>query len=156
MILALDGEAERVEIWGSGTPLREFLHVDDCADACLFLMEHYSGAEHVNVGSGEEISIAGLAGLIAEIVGFEGELAFDASRPDGTPRKLLDSGRLEALGWRHRIGLREGIAALVGPVRGQLLAEAVRSAVARQTAAGHRDRHAGTLIARTGLLRCRC
>lgn len=105
--------ARQVEIWGSGAAQREFLHVDDCAEACLFLMEHYSASEHVNVGSGEEISIAGLARLIAGIVGFDGALAFDGSKPDGTPRKLLDSDKIHALGWRHRIALRDGIADLV-------------------------------------------
>jgi GDP-L-fucose synthase len=129
LILAADSKADRVEIWGSGTPLREFLHVDDCAGACLFLMEHYSGGEHVNVGSGEEISIADLARLIGEMVGFEGALVFDAARPDGTPRKLLDSSRIHALGWHHKIGLREGIAALVDPLREQLRAEAASSAL---------------------------
>ena len=98
-----------VEIWGTGSPLREFLHVDDLADACLFLMEKYNEAQFVNVGSEEEISIKDLSLLIKEIVGFEGELAFDSSKPDGTPRKLMSSEKIRALGWQHRIGLEEGI-----------------------------------------------
>jgi GDP-L-fucose synthase len=102
--------AETVEIWGSGAPLREFLHVDDLADACVFLMKRYSGDEHVNVGSGHEISIRGLAELVADVVGYRGGFAFDASKPDGTPRKLLDTGKLAGLGWSPRMELREGVA----------------------------------------------
>ena len=102
--------AENVEIWGSGTPYREFVHVDDVAEASLFLMENYEGWDPVNVGSGEELTIRALAELVAAVVGFKGGLVFDSSKPDGTPRKLLDVSRLHALGWRHRIGLREGIA----------------------------------------------
>jgi GDP-L-fucose synthase len=104
------GEASAT-VWGSGRPLREFLHVDDLADALLFLMERYSGEEHVNVGVGEDLSIADLARLVAEVVGFRGELVFDASKPDGTPRKLVDTTKINALGWQPRIGLREGLAA---------------------------------------------
>ncbi|NJL07691.1 MAG: GDP-L-fucose synthase [Methylacidiphilales bacterium] len=109
-------EAERrgdseIVIWGSGTPRREFLHVDDCADACVHLMKTYSGAEHVNVGSGEDISIRDLAELVCGIVGFRGRIVLDQSKPDGTPRKLMSADRLRALGWRPRIELREGIAA---------------------------------------------
>lgn len=100
---------ERVEIWGTGAPLREFLHVDDMADACVFLLENYDGEQHVNIGTGEEISIGGLAHLIKKIVGFEGELVFNPSMPDGTPRKLTDVSKLHSLGWHHRIGLEEGI-----------------------------------------------
>ena len=103
--------ARALTIWGSGTPRREFLHVDDCADALVFLMQHYSGESHVNVGCGEDLSILRLAELVCSIVGFEGEIELDASKPDGTPRKLLDVARLTALGWRPRIELREGIAA---------------------------------------------
>ena len=99
-----------VEIWGSGSPRREFLHVDDLADACHFLMQHYEASEIVNVGVGEDIPIKELALLIKDIVGFAGELTFDPSKPDGTPRKLLAVGKLTALGWRAKIGLREGIA----------------------------------------------
>jgi len=98
-----------VEVWGTGAPLREFLHVDDLADACVFLMEHYDGDSHINVGTGEDLSIRALAELVREVVYPEAELIFDPSKPDGTPRKLLDVSRLHALGWRHRIGLRDGI-----------------------------------------------
>jgi len=101
--------AEEMVVLGTGTPLREFLHVDDCADALVFLMQRYTGEEHVNVGFGEDLSIADLARLVAEVVEFEGRLVFDASKPDGTPRKLMDSGRLHAMGWAPRIGLREGV-----------------------------------------------
>jgi GDP-L-fucose synthase len=100
---------DRVSIWGSGTPRREFLFVDDLADACLFLMEHYSDERPINVGWGEDVTIRELAGVIAEVVGFRGGFEFDASRPDGTPRKLLDVSRLTALGWRPRVDLRTGI-----------------------------------------------
>jgi GDP-L-fucose synthase len=98
-----------VDIWGSGTPRREFLHVDDLADACLFLMEHYGEAEHVNVGTGQDLSIRELAEMVREIVYPSARLVFDAEKPDGTPRKLLDVGRLHRLGWRHSIELRRGI-----------------------------------------------
>ncbi len=101
--------AASVEIWGSGTPRREFLHVDDLADASLYLMRHYSGEEIVNVGVGEDVTIRELAELIQDIVGYQGQLAFDAAKPDGTPRKLLDVSRLRAMGWQARIPLREGI-----------------------------------------------
>ena len=105
-------EARRptVEIWGSGTPRREFLHVDDMAEASLFLMRHYSDSQFVNVGVGEDISIRELAELIGGIVGFRGELVFDSDKPDGTPRKLLNVDRLHKLGWQARIPLAEGIA----------------------------------------------
>ncbi len=98
-----------VEIWGSGSPKREFLHVEDLAEACVFLMENYSEPELVNVGTGEDISIKDLALLIKDVVGFKGELTFNASKPDGTPRKLMDVSKLHRHGWKHRIGLREGI-----------------------------------------------
>ena len=98
-----------VPLWGTGRPKREFLHVDDLADALLFLMEHYSGEEHVNVGVGEDLSIRELAEMVARVVGYRGELAFDTSKPDGTPRKLVDTARINALGWRARIGLEEGL-----------------------------------------------
>jgi GDP-L-fucose synthase len=101
--------APSIEVWGSGTPRREFLHVDDLADACLFLMDHYDDDIPINVGTGEDISIRELASLIKEVVGYGGELRFDAAKPDGTPRKLLDVSRLRKLGWLHRITLREGI-----------------------------------------------
>jgi GDP-L-fucose synthase len=98
-----------ITIWGSGRPLREFLHVDDLADACIFLVERHAGAEPINIGSGEEISIQGLAQLIADIAGYRGDILCDASRPDGTPRKRLDTGRLDALGWAPSIPLRDGL-----------------------------------------------
>lgn len=98
-----------VTIWGTGSPRREFLHVDDLADACLFLLEHYDGAETINVGTGEEVTIRELAQQICAIVHPEAELQFDLTKPDGTPRKLLDVSRLHALGWRHRLSLREGL-----------------------------------------------
>jgi GDP-L-fucose synthase len=101
-----------VEVWGSGAPLREFLHVDDLADACCFLMEHYNESATINVGSGEEISIKDLALLVKEIVGYSGELTFNTSKPDGTPRKLLDVSRIHKLGWKHSISLKEGIEAV--------------------------------------------
>jgi GDP-L-fucose synthase len=100
---------ESVVVWGTGTPRREFLHVDDLADACVFLMKRYEGAEIVNIGSGQEVTIGELAALIADISGYGGHIVFDASKPDGTPRKLLDSSRLHALGWSPRIDLRAGI-----------------------------------------------
>ena len=102
--------APEVVIWGTGTPLREFLHADDLADALVFLMRHYSSEAMINVGSGQEVSIAELAGLIAETVGYRGGIRFDTSKPDGTPRKLLDTSRLESLGWRRNVSLREGLA----------------------------------------------
>lgn len=101
--------AESVEVWGSGSPKREFLHVDDLADACYQLMQNYEGEEWLNVGTGEDISIKDLALTIKEVVGFEGELRFDASKPDGTPRKLMDVSKLHNFGWKHRIELKEGI-----------------------------------------------
>ncbi|MDE2301561.1 MAG: GDP-L-fucose synthase [Sphingomonadales bacterium] len=99
-----------VTIWGSGTPRREFLHADDCADASVFLLSHYSGEDHVNVGYGADISIRELAGLVMEVAGYDAAIHTDPGKPDGTPRKLLDCTRLTALGWRPRIALREGIA----------------------------------------------
>jgi len=101
--------AAEVVVWGTGAPLREFLHVADLASACRFLIENYDSPEIVNVGYGEDVSIRALAELICEVVGFGGRLAFDPSKPDGTPRKLMDSSRLHGLGWRPRIALRDGI-----------------------------------------------
>lgn len=98
-----------VEIWGTGSPKREFLHADDLADACVYLMQHYSDSEIVNIGVGEDIAIKDLALLIKDIVGFSGELTFDTSKPDGTPRKLLDVSKLNGLGWKAGISLRDGI-----------------------------------------------
>ncbi len=98
-----------VEVWGTGTPLREFLHVDDMADACIFLMENYNGEEHVNIGTGEEVSIKQLAETVKEIIGYKGQLLFNSDKPDGTPRKLTDITKLHELGWKHSINLKEGI-----------------------------------------------
>ncbi len=98
-----------VEVWGTGSPRREFLHVDDLATACLYLMDHYSEAQLVNIGTGEDLSIKELALTIKGIVGYEGELKFDTSKPDGTPRKLLDVDKIHRLGWQHKIELEEGI-----------------------------------------------
>ncbi len=98
-----------VEIWGTGNPLREFLHVDDLADACLYLMKHYNEPEFVNVGTGEDISIKDLALLIKEIIGYQGGLAFDTTKPDGTPRKLMDVTKLHKIGWKHQVSLKAGV-----------------------------------------------
>jgi GDP-L-fucose synthase len=106
-------------LWGSGRPRREFLHVDDCAEACLFLMEHYSGDMSVNVGAGTDIPIADLAQLIAQVVGYDGGIQWDASKPDGTPRKLLDCSRLAALGWKSRIELTQGLTETYAWYQGQ-------------------------------------
>ncbi len=100
---------KEVMIWGSGTPKREFLYADDLADACLFLMEEYSGKEIVNIGCGEDLSIRELAELVKEVTGYTGNLVFDTSKPDGTPRKLLDVSKINALGWRYKTSLREGM-----------------------------------------------
>jgi GDP-L-fucose synthase len=108
---AKEAGAKAVPVWGSGKPLREFLHVDDLADACIHLMERDVEYDLVNVGSGEEISIGDLAEIIAHVVGFDGEIKFDASMPDGTPRKLMDSSRMKKLGWQPRISLEDGIRA---------------------------------------------
>jgi GDP-L-fucose synthase len=102
-------EQPYVEIWGSGSPLREFLHVDDLADACLFLMEKYNEAELVNIGTGTDLSIKDLAMLIMKVAGYKGEIKFNASKPDGTPRKLMDVSKIHTLGWKHKISLEEGI-----------------------------------------------
>ncbi|WP_133994421.1 GDP-L-fucose synthase [Dinghuibacter silviterrae] len=100
---------KEVVIWGTGTPKREFLYADDLAEACVFLMNEYDGKELVNVGTGEDLSIKELAELVAKVVGFEGALTFDTTKPDGTPRKLMDVSKLHALGWRHQVELPEGI-----------------------------------------------
>ena len=106
---AKQGGAKEVSVWGSGTPRREFLHVDDLADACFFLLENYDSPEIVNIGCGEDVSIKELAETVCEVLGFQGSLVFDTSKPDGTPRKLMNVGKLLALGWKPRIGLKEGI-----------------------------------------------
>lgn len=116
----LRGESE-VVVWGSGTPRREFMHADDLAAACVFLMERYDSEELVNIGWGEDVSIAELARVIGDITGYSGRLCFDTSKPDGTPRKLLDTTRLRALGWAPKIPLREGIAATYRWLREQPL-----------------------------------
>ncbi|UOQ70026.1 GDP-L-fucose synthase family protein [Hymenobacter cellulosilyticus] len=110
---AVERGLPRVTIWGTGTPRREFLHVDDLADACLHLMLHYQEAAPVNVGTGRDISIQELAELISELTGYVGEIIYDFSRPDGTPRKLLDVSRLHSLGWQHQIGLTEGLQSVI-------------------------------------------
>ena len=102
-------QAPKVTVWGTGKPRREFLAVDDLADACIFVMRHYSADEFVNIGTGEDITIADFARLVAEVVGYRGELVFDTSRPDGAPQKLLDVSQLTALGWRATTPLREGL-----------------------------------------------
>lgn len=109
--LAKDDMLARVAIWGSGTPTREFLHVDDLADACVLLLRRYEAAPFINVGSGREISIRALAELVAELTEYRGGIDLDPTRPDGTPRKVMDVSRIRAMGWQPRIGLREGIAA---------------------------------------------
>jgi GDP-L-fucose synthase len=107
---AKEGGLPAVKVWGTGTPFREFLFVDDLADACVFVLEHYSDEQHVNVGSGQEVTIAEFAKLVAKVVDYRGELTFDASRPDGVPRKLLDSSKLARMGWRARTPLPAGLA----------------------------------------------
>ncbi len=112
--------AESVTNWGTGSPLREFLHVDDMADACLHLMDHYDGPQQVNVGTGEDITIKELSELVARVVGYEGELEWDSSKPDGTPRKLLDVSTLADAGWTAKIPLEQGIADTVDWYRAHL------------------------------------
>lgn len=106
---AKEGGVPEVACWGTGTPLREFLYVDDLADACVFLMNNYSGNQTVNVGTGKEITIKKLTELVSEIVGYKGSIVWDTDKPDGTPRKLLDVSKLEALGWKYKTELRDGI-----------------------------------------------
>jgi GDP-L-fucose synthase len=106
---AKEKNAAHVEMWGSGSPMREFLHADDMADACVHLIQTYSGVKHVNIGTGTDLSIKDLALLIKKIVGYTGEIKHDLSKPDGTPRKLMDVGFLHSLGWKHRIELENGI-----------------------------------------------
>ena len=103
-------EHPEVVVWGTGTPLREFLHVDDVARAVLFCLDHYDAYEHINCGAGSDISIAALAELVGRVVGYRGRIAFDPARPDGTPRKLMDSGRIATLGWKPEISLEDGVA----------------------------------------------
>ncbi|MBD5455757.1 MAG: GDP-L-fucose synthase [Lachnospiraceae bacterium] len=101
--------ASEVELWGTGTPLREFLYVDDMADACVFLLENYSGEQHVNIGTGKEVTIKELAEIVKRTVGFEGEIVWNADMPDGTPRKLTNVDKLHGLGWTHKVELEEGV-----------------------------------------------
>lgn len=108
---------EHVEVWGSGTPKREFLHADDLAEACYFLMQNYNEAQFLNIGTGEDVTIKELALIVKDTVGFKGELKFDSSKPDGTPRKLMDVSRLHELGWKHKIELKEGIAKVYAEVK---------------------------------------
>jgi len=102
-------KAPAVEIWGTGSPLREFMYADDLADACVFLMKKYNDKLFVNIGTGEEVTIKELALLVKEVVGFEGDIQFDTTKPDGTPRKLMDSERLHSMGWKHSVSLKEGL-----------------------------------------------
>lgn len=106
---AKEQNTPNVTVWGTGTPRREFLHVDDLAEACFFLMEHYNERLFVNIGSGSDIEIKSLALMIKEVVGYDGDLEFDLTKPDGTPRKLMDSSRLQSMGFKNKIDLREGI-----------------------------------------------
>ena len=106
---AREESRDEVTMWGTGTPQREFLHVDDLADACVFLMNHYNDAMHINIGTGEDLSIRELAEMVRRIVHPTARTVWDTTKPDGSPRKLLDVSRLHALGWRHRISLGEGI-----------------------------------------------
>jgi len=108
---------DQVEIWGTGSPRREFMHVDDLADACVFLMKNYDESQFVNVGVGNDVSIKELAEIVAEVTGFGGELKFDTSKPDGTPRKLMDVSKLHSLGWRHKIELMEGVKSVYESVK---------------------------------------
>jgi GDP-L-fucose synthase len=101
--------ASEMTLWGTGSPMREFLHADDLAEACLFLMENYNESELVNIGTGEDVTIKNLAALVKQIVGFQGEIIWDTSKPDGTPRKLMDVSKLHGLGWHHKIALEDGI-----------------------------------------------
>ncbi len=116
--------APRVVVWGTGTPRREFLAVDDLADACVFLMKNYSSDLPINIGTGTDITIAEFARLVADVVGYRGEIVFDPRRPDGTPRKLLDVSRLAALGWRARTPLREGLSQAYADFLGSAAAKA--------------------------------
>jgi GDP-L-fucose synthase len=109
-----------VVMWGTGSPLREFMHADDLADACYYLMQHYNEAGFVNIGVGEDLSIKDLAYLVKEIVGYQGTIVHDLSKPDGTPRKLMDVQKLHSLGWHHQIGLRQGITDVYAEVKDQL------------------------------------
>ncbi|RYD59317.1 MAG: GDP-L-fucose synthase [Sphingobacteriales bacterium] len=123
---AKESGAGQVEIWGSGTPLREFMYVDDLAEGCVYLMQHYNDKLFMNIGTGEEITIGDLAATIKEVVGYEGEIVFDRSKPDGTPRKLMDTGRLHAAGWQHRVSLKEGLKMTYEYFRSEILANTAK------------------------------
>ncbi|WP_347059007.1 GDP-L-fucose synthase [Blastococcus sp. HT6-30] len=125
---AKQNDAPSVTVWGTGTPRREFLHVDDLARACLFLLENYDAPEPINVGIGSDLSIGELAELVADVVGYRGELQFDSSKPDGTPRKLLDVSKLHDLGWRDEIPLRQGVEQTYAWYLEQVKAGSVRAA----------------------------
>jgi GDP-L-fucose synthase len=114
--------SKEVVVWGSGSPKREFLHADDLADACLYLMDHYSDAGLINIGTGEDLSIRELAEMIARITGFDGKIVWDSSKPDGTPRKLMDVSKLHRQGWHHKIELEEGIRMVYEPFRNSVFA----------------------------------
>ena len=114
--------ASTVVVWGTGTPRREFLYVDDFADACVFVLKNYSGPQFINIGLGEDLTIAEFARTVAEVVGFHGKIVYDTSKPDGTPRKLVDVSRLSAMGWKAKVSLREGL----GKAYGAFLTDAVR------------------------------
>ena len=101
--------APTVELWGTGTPLREFLYVDDMADACVYLLEHYDGEQHVNIGTGKEVTIKELAKIVKRTVGYQGEIVWNQDMPDGTPRKLTNVDKLHGLGWTHKVELEEGV-----------------------------------------------
>ncbi|MDB4534631.1 GDP-L-fucose synthase [Vicingaceae bacterium] len=116
-ITAKKNKINSVELWGTGSPMREFLHVNDLAEACVFLMETYNEKQFVNVGTGTDITIKDLALTIKEVVGFEGELSFDSSKPNGTPRKIMDVSKINNLGWKHNINLREGIEMVYNDVK---------------------------------------
>jgi GDP-L-fucose synthase len=118
----LNGDNE-VEVWGTGSPLREFLHVDDLAEACMHLMLHYNEKLFVNIGTGEDLSIKALAEMVKDITGFEGAIRWNTDKPDGTPRKLMDVSRINAAGWRHRIALRDGITSVYEDFKTKELAE---------------------------------
>jgi GDP-L-fucose synthase len=123
---AKEAGAPKVAVWGSGRPRREFMHVDDCARALVFLLETYSDAQHVNVGTGEDISIGEIAKLVARVVGYEGAITFDASKPDGTPRKLMDVSRLRHMGFAPQISLAEGLESTYAWFRDSLAADTSR------------------------------
>jgi GDP-L-fucose synthase len=117
--VAKKNKSSSVEIWGSGNPMREFLHVDDLAAACFFMMQNYNEQQFLNIGTGIDLSIKELALLIKKIIGFEGELSFDNSKPDGTPKKLMDVSKLHSLGWKHKINLEEGIKSVYSSITNQ-------------------------------------